>query len=434
MKLKLISQSSILAATVALTIVTAKAQPYEPYNSYPINPILTPVGVSQIDPTAVSVVVGDLPDLALGENATNAVNVIAGFGILPGGPGTAVATSDDSIGGTQTSGIFGPQQAINGVICTLSGPGNWQPDLSQPANGNFYPWLPVDQSESGTFESVPPIQENADWLVIDFTGTNATTVADTIGMIVIEGRFQDRDGGLYTFQYTTDAPPVSNAGSTWTTIGSYSFVNPTPYNGFNDVLPRLAFVFPAIPNVTGIQLLQQATNHNGIWGCSVQQLEVYGPFTKAPVITQQPEGTNGLVGLPVTLSVTAANGVGFQWYKNSQPVGPNNNTFVVSAAAQTNDSGTYSVVVSNSFGSIVSSNAVVSIEFPPAPELIQQSGVILSYTPVANYVFTLQNSPTLTQSQFADFSTWFTTVNGQTLTATPIEPGDQFFRLEQTTP
>jgi hypothetical protein len=125
--------------------------------------------------------------------------------------------------------------------------------------------------------------------------------------------------------------------------------------------------------------------------------------------------------------------VSYQWYKNNAPVGPNNSQYVVSTNAQASDSGTYKVFVTNSVGSVMSSDAVVTITIPPIPALLKQDAVIISYTPLSGYVFVMQDSPTL-GSGYTTFSNWFTTVNGQILTATPITSGNQFFRLIQTSP
>jgi len=405
------TQLSKVAVIAAIGIATCGAQ------------TLTPVGISPMgDAAAVNPLVAGLTDVALGTNATGTVTDPLYTQTL-GGPGTATASADTSIGGD----LFGPILAIDGII-RIDAPQYWAG--GHPSDE--YPWLPVDFSESGTTQTIEPIQP-PDWLLVDFQATN------TIGMIVIEGRFDNRTDGAYTFQYSTDPPPLTT-NSTWTTIGSFGWMPPHYFPGWgtnaastDDILPRLAFAFPAIPNVTGILLWNQPTNANGIWGCSVQELEVYSPFTKAPVIGVQPQSTNGLVGLSVSLSVVATNGVNFQWYKNGAPVGPNNNEFDISTNAQTTDSGTYYVVVSDSIGSVQSSNAVLSVTLPIIPTLTQSNAVIISYTAVPNYVFTMQASPTLL-APFTTFANWSTTVNGQILTATPITSSDQFFRLIQTTP
>jgi uncharacterized delta-60 repeat protein len=91
-----------------------------------------------------------------------------------------------------------------------------------------------------------------------------------------------------------------------------------------------------------------------------------------PIITAQPIGQNVAFGSNFTLSVTA-NGypaLGYQWRTNGGfiPGATAVNYSVV--AAQISDSGAYDVIVTNAFGSITSSVAVVEVGFPPS--VIQQ--------------------------------------------------------------
>lgn len=423
----------MVASVIAIGLTAARAQFPTGYNGT----LLTPVGVSLTDPTTVSAVTAGLTDVALG---TSAVYGPAGpwssnpaYFISLGGPGIAVATSDDNDGS-----LFAATQVNDGLVA-ITNIANWNDGAAYNPVTQF-PFLPSDNYPSGE----TPFTTTNDWLVIDF---NTST---TLGLVVLQGRFPGRDAGLYTFLYTTDPSPVSQAGSTWHTIGSYEWTEPTSLPGGLNVLPRLAFAFPAIPNVTGIQLtLSRADtngvwigNPNGLWATGIQQLEAYGPFTSAPVITQGPQSTNAYVGLSLVLSVTAINGTGFQWYKNGVPVGPNNSTYVVSADAQTTDSGTYSVVVSNNVTTAASGPASVNVTLPPTPALFQVNAVTIAYTPNPVYNNTLQQCPTLGTSQFVPYSssfagvnsTWFTTVNGSTVTATPMTSSNEFFRLVQSPP
>ena len=431
--MKKITQLCLVVSAIAIGVTAARAQFPTGYNGT----LLTPIGVSLTDPSTINPITTGLTDVALG---TNAIYGPAGpwssnpaYFISLGGPGLAVATSDDNDGP-----LFEAGQAVDGLVA-ITNIANWNDGAAYSPVTQF-PFLPSDNYPGGE----TPFATTNDWLVVDF---NQST---TLAMIVFEGRFPGRDAGLYTFLYTTDPSPVTQAGSTWHTIGSYQWTEPTPLPLQLNVLPRLAFVFPAIPNVTGIQLtLSRAdtngvwiANPNGLWATGIQQIEAYGPFTTKPVITQSPQGTNAYVGLDLVLSVTANNGTGYQWYKGGVPVGPNNNTYAVSASAQTTDSGTYYVVVSNNVGTVTSGNAVVNITYPPTPALFQAGAVTIGYTNNPVYSSTLQQSPTLRPPQFVSYSNsfagvnsnWFTTVNGLTLTATPLTSSNQFFRLLQSPP
>jgi uncharacterized repeat protein (TIGR03803 family) len=99
----------------------------------------------------------------------------------------------------------------------------------------------------------------------------------------------------------------------------------------------------------------------------------------APVITGQPVSQTNTVGTNVTftVSVSGAAPIFYQWLKNSTNLpnagnvsGANTNVLTVSNVTLT-DAGTYSVVVSNSFGSSTSSNAILTvIQFPTLSEAL----------------------------------------------------------------
>jgi hypothetical protein len=98
-----------------------------------------------------------------------------------------------------------------------------------------------------------------------------------------------------------------------------------------------------------------------------------------PVITIQPQGQSATTTSNVTLSVTAigTNPLGYQWLFNGNAIsGANTNPFVLSNA-QTTDSGNYSVIVSNFMGSILSSNAVVTVTNVPPDFGLQPAGLTI---------------------------------------------------------
>jgi hypothetical protein len=308
-------------------------------------------------------------------------------------------------------------QAIDGLYRADSPTnGGWNGGTGNESQA--FPWLPTDGPTAFT-----PV---TDWLCVDLGATR------TVAMIVIEGRYADRDSGAYTFQYTTSPSPVSHSGSTWTTIGSFIWTNPTSIGV--DILPRLAFPFPAISNVTGIQLVYNRTNGagvwignpNGLWGCAVQQFEAYGPFTTAPTISVQPQSTNIYVTQTATFSVAAPGGTTFQWLKNGTNIAGATSSVYQIANAQPSDAGNYSVVISNTLGSITSSVAVLNVTVPPNPVLTIQEATLVSWTNTPGYV--LQGSPTLAPPQWTTISNW--TVNVSNLTETAItNNSNQVFRM-----
>lgn len=86
-----------------------------------------------------------------------------------------------------------------------------------------------------------------------------------------------------------------------------------------------------------------------------------------PAITTHPQGQPTAIGQNVNLTVEAGGSqhLDYQWYKNSQLIdGATNPTFSITNV-QSEDAGTYTVIVTNSFGSATSTPAVVTLSQPP---------------------------------------------------------------------
>ena len=81
------------------------------------------------------------------------------------------------------------------------------------------------------------------------------------------------------------------------------------------------------------------------------------------LITQQPQNQAALAGTTANFSVTVS-GIGpfsYQWRKDGTDIsGPTGSVYTISNA-QTNDVGSYSVIIANAYGSVTSSNAVLAV-------------------------------------------------------------------------
>ena len=96
---------------------------------------------------------------------------------------------------------------------------------------------------------------------------------------------------------------------------------------------------------------------------------VYAGGSSAPTITNQPQSVTVAQGNNATFSVTAT-GTGtitYQWRKNGVNInGATNASFTISNATAST-AGTYSVVVTNSGGSVTSNNATLTVTSPNQP-------------------------------------------------------------------
>ncbi len=142
----------------------------------------------------------------------------------------------------------------------------------------------------------------------------------------------------------------------------------------------------------------------------------------APVIVAQPTSLILNPGQSGTLAVTAAGTPPFsyEWRRGSVPIpGANGSTYSATAA------GTYSVVVSNAFGSAISSNAEVIVSATPIPVTIETHPQSLSVNTGVLAVFSVNafGSAPLT-FEWQKNSTAIPGANGRTLTIASATPSD----------
>jgi hypothetical protein len=101
--------------------------------------------------------------------------------------------------------------------------------------------------------------------------------------------------------------------------------------------------------------------------------------TDPPQITAQPASHSGVVGTNLTFSVSAFGSLplAYQWFYNTNTliVGATHSSLVLSNV-QFDQSGTYSVVVSNAYGITNSTYAVLTISFPPAKVFMGTTNVM----------------------------------------------------------
>ena len=89
-----------------------------------------------------------------------------------------------------------------------------------------------------------------------------------------------------------------------------------------------------------------------------------GVVGKVPSVKSQPSSQTVSLGQAVSFSVTATGfpTLAYQWRKNGVNItGANSSTYQISAASQADHSSKFSVTITNSFGSVTSSNANVNI-------------------------------------------------------------------------
>ena len=150
--------------------------------------------------------------------------------------------------------------------------------------------------------------------------------------------------------------------------------SPLRYQWFRDGWPVNAatnqslFVAPATDSVAGGYSVV-ITNSYGSVTSSVATLTVQ--LTPA-ILTQPKANTTVLKGGNTSLGVIAngATPLDYQWFKNGAATAGATNSALSLQGVTANDSGNYTVVLANRYGSVTSSVAVVTVVFQP--EIIQQ--------------------------------------------------------------
>jgi uncharacterized delta-60 repeat protein len=137
-----------------------------------------------------------------------------------------------------------------------------------------------------------------------------------------------------------------------------------------------------IPGATASSFTVTGAQTNDAGGYSVVLTNLFAAVTSsvasisvlyyAPTITVQPVGQTLLVGSNFTLTVTATGTapLAYQWRKDGGNLSGANGTSYAVTGAQTNDTGAYTVVVTNLAGSQTSAVAIVNVGY--APLIVQQ--------------------------------------------------------------
>lgn len=154
--------------------------------------------------------------------------------------------------------------------------------------------------------------------------------------------------------------------------------------------PGLSFVPPPVngiinagePGISGIptqagtfSVMVQGFNSEGLTNNAQQEIrfEITGGVTNtAPTISTQPQNQSVAPGAAVTFAVAATGQPAptFQWRKNGANIAGATNATLSLTNVQAADAGTFSVVVTNSAGSVTSNNATLTVSATSAPPAI----------------------------------------------------------------
>jgi hypothetical protein len=140
----------------------------------------------------------------------------------------------------------------------------------------------------------------------------------------------------------------------------------------------------ALLTLTNVQPLQ-AGNYAVLVanaGGSTNSVNAVLTVNTPPGITAQPASSTNVVGTTSSFTVAACGStpLNYQWKKNgTNLIGATSTNFII-VNVQTNDAGTYSVAITNAFGWVISSNAMLTVLSPPGITLQPASSTNLAGT------------------------------------------------------
>ncbi len=223
-----------------------------------------------------------------------------------------------------------------------------------------------------------------------FGGTNLVGATNfNVGLAAA----QTNDAGNYSVVITSPYGSVTSSNALLTVrVPPFIITQPSPANqtvivGGNATITVVAGGDPTLfyqwrlngTNLSGATnptLTLTAVQTNQLGNYSVVVTNAYGTATSAnatldvkaaPFAASQPQPLTVLVGSPAGFSVTAGGDgpFAYQWrFSGTNITGATNASFTL-AAAQTNDAGNYSVVITSPYGSATSSNALLTVNVPP---------------------------------------------------------------------
>ena len=187
-----------------------------------------------------------------------------------------------------------------------------------------------------------------------------------VGQVLVQGI---RGASTQTTLHFTQQPQsvMANIGDTVTLSPLVSGTGPISYQWFDNGLPMaqatnlsLTLANVNVGNSGGYYLI--ISNATGMATSSPAYVAVILP-SGAPAISQQPQSQSVLAGATVSFTVVAAGTgpFGYQWQKDSVAInGATSPTYTIHAVV-VNDTGAYSVIVTNSGGSISSQAATLTV-------------------------------------------------------------------------
>jgi hypothetical protein len=175
------------------------------------------------------------------------------------------------------------------------------------------------------------------------------------------------------------------------------------------------YMVPVVPALNNVHAIAAGSDHD---------LALFNRSPPSPVITVQPLSQIVLAGSNATFSVTASpagSRLSYQWrFNQSNDIAYATNSSLVLTNVQSTNAGLYSVWVTNLFGSILSSNALLKVDHPPVADASATRSTVISTNGV-NGTVVLDGSRSFDPDSDPLQYFWFSTPS--TLSSIPLATG-----------
>jgi Domain of unknown function (DUF4082)/Bacterial Ig-like domain/HYR domain/Bacterial Ig domain len=170
-----------------------------------------------------------------------------------------------------------------------------------------------------------------------------------------------------------------------------------------------------------------ATDVHGNSATNTFTVAVLVPVT----ITAQPASQTVYIGGTASFGVTASGTQPFtyQWNFNQTNIVNATNAVLVLTNVQPNQAGQYSVLVANAINSVLSSNALLTVNSPPTLNITQSGNYVLVFWPANAPGFVLEATPVLSPADWVQVPDSPLQIGNQYLELIPMTETNQFYRL-----
>ena len=344
-------------------------------------------------------------------------NVVAG-GILCEGAATAVPDKDvleftDYTAADPHTQTPGGYRGVNYWRTDTIGNGQW-PNIKSGTSGNFAGTvnnLVLDDATatiSGAWTAVKvfgatttsPSYFGATGSDTNCFGTNYFSKAQGAGTAYVQFTPNILVAGDYDVYQWHPYVPNASSGTPFAIAHSAGtttiFANQQTNSGNWSLLGRFNFATGTNGNIRVLDNFSDAANLALADGVKLVFVVGSGP----PIIAVPPSSATNIAGSSTVFSVTALGStpLAYQWRFNNVNVPNATNTSYTRSNVQTNDAGSYTVVVTNVSGSITSAPAVLTVNFSLALSVIGGGSVAAapaqsSYTPGTTVTLTATPNP-----------------------------------------